>query len=64
MLARALLAHPDLLVVDDVAGVLDDDARRARARACSTSYRALAVVEATVDTPLLTDVTQRIELAP
>jgi ATP-binding cassette, subfamily C, bacterial CydD len=63
VLARALLAHPDLLVLDDVAGVLDDDARRL-VRHVLDDQRALALVEATVDTPLLFDATVRIELAP
>jgi ABC-type transport system involved in cytochrome bd biosynthesis fused ATPase/permease subunit len=63
VLARALLAHPDLLVLDDVAGVLDDDARRL-VRHVLDDQRALALVEATIDTPLLFDATVRIELAP
>jgi ABC-type transport system involved in cytochrome bd biosynthesis fused ATPase/permease subunit len=63
VLARALLAHPDLLVVDDVAGVLDDDSRRLVRRVLD-ELPALGVVEATVDTPLLVGPTRRIELAP
>lgn len=63
VLARALLARPDLLVVDDVAGVLDNDGRRL-VRGVLDAHPTLGVVEATVDTPLLVDVTQRIELAP
>ena len=63
VLARALLAHPDLLVVDDVAGVLDDDSRQLVRRVLD-ELPALGVVEATVDTPLLLGVTRRIELAP
>lgn len=63
VLARALLAEPDLLVIDDVAGVLDDDARRLVRRVLD-EHRAIAIIEATVDTPLLTDAAVRIELAP
>jgi ABC-type transport system involved in cytochrome bd biosynthesis fused ATPase/permease subunit len=61
VLARALLARPDLLVIDDVAGVLDDDARRLVRRVLD-EHGALCVVEATVDTPLITNATARIEL--
>ena len=63
VLARALLARPDLLVIDDVAGVLDDDARLVVRRVLD-EHRALCIIEATVDTPLLSDVTARIELLP
>jgi len=63
VLARALLAHPDLLVIDDVAGVLDEDGRRL-VRAVLDEPHSFGVVEATVDTPLFTDVTYRIELTP
>jgi ABC-type transport system involved in cytochrome bd biosynthesis fused ATPase/permease subunit len=61
VMARALLAQPDLLILDDVAGVLDDDSRRL---VCGVldAYPSLSVVEATVDTPLFTSVTNRIEL--
>ena len=62
MLARALLARPDVLFIDDIAGVLDDDARRQVERAI-VADRSLGVIEATVDTPLITDVDRRIELA-
>jgi ATP-binding cassette subfamily C protein CydC len=62
VLIRSLLAAPEVLVIDDVAGVLDDDGRR-RVRDVLAHQRSLAVVEATVDTPLLVDVTFRIELA-
>ena len=39
LLARALLARPALLVLDDVAGVLDDEARRRRARRARRRHR-------------------------
>ncbi len=61
VLARALLAQCDLLILDDVAGVLDEEGRRL-VRAVLGSRSSIAVVEATVDTPLLSDVTFRIEL--
>jgi ATP-binding cassette subfamily C protein CydCD len=62
VLARALLAHVSLLVLDDVAGVLDEGAR-ALVRTALTEAN-LAVIEATVDTPLIATPTQRIELRP
>jgi ATP-binding cassette, subfamily C, bacterial CydD len=61
LLARALLAPCDLLVIDDVAGVLDDEARRLVRRVIE-GHPELGVVEATVDTALFADVAQRIEL--
>jgi predicted ABC-type transport system involved in lysophospholipase L1 biosynthesis ATPase subunit len=51
-LARSLLARPNLLVIDDVAGVLDR-ASRDRVAAAISSLRDVAVIEATVDSPLL-----------
>lgn len=60
LLARALLARPALLVLDDVAGVLDDEARR-RVRDVLADAT-VGVIEATVDTALLTNTTYRIEL--
>jgi ATP-binding cassette subfamily C protein len=61
ILARTLLATPALLVIDDVAGVLDDDSRRL-VRDVLSNVRTFGVIEATVDSPLLVDVTVRIEL--
>jgi ABC-type transport system involved in cytochrome bd biosynthesis fused ATPase/permease subunit len=61
VLSRALLAQCDLLIIDDVAGVLDDEGRRL-VRAVLRAHPSLGIVEATVDTPLLSDVTYRIEL--
>jgi ABC-type transport system involved in cytochrome bd biosynthesis fused ATPase/permease subunit len=63
VLARALLNGSTLLVLDDVAGVLDPDAR-ADVRNVLEELSDLAVIEATVDTPLLRTPTQRIELRP
>lgn len=63
VLARDLLAGAGLVVLDDVAGVLDGDAR-ARVRDVLVASKDLAVLEATVDTPLLTEATRRVELGP
>ena len=62
ILARALLAHPTLLVIDDIAGVLDVESR-ARVRSVLEGHPALCIVEATVDTPVLADFTNRIAVA-
>ncbi|HUZ41113.1 MAG TPA: ATP-binding cassette domain-containing protein [Acidimicrobiales bacterium] len=59
--ARALLARPDLMIIDDVAGVLDADSRRL-VRSVLDEHPRLGLVEATVDTPLLDDTTYRIAL--
>jgi ABC-type transport system involved in cytochrome bd biosynthesis fused ATPase/permease subunit len=63
ILARALLAEVSVLVLDDVAGVLDAGVREQvrRALACEED---LAIIEATVDTPLLATPSRRIELRP
>jgi ABC-type transport system involved in cytochrome bd biosynthesis fused ATPase/permease subunit len=63
LLARALLAKVSLLVLDDVAGVLDAQVREQVRRALELE-EALAIIEATVDTPLLATPSQRIELRP
>jgi ABC-type transport system involved in cytochrome bd biosynthesis fused ATPase/permease subunit len=63
VLARALLNGSTLLVLDDVAGVLDAAARE-DIRRVLVAHRDLAVIEATVDSPLLTTATTRIELRP
>ncbi len=58
-LARSLLARPNMLVIDDVAGVLDDESRVLVAAAIS-SLGDVAVIEATVDSPLLEQPTTRV----
>jgi ABC-type transport system involved in cytochrome bd biosynthesis fused ATPase/permease subunit len=63
LLARTLLANPSLLVLDDVAGVLDSDARN-DVRTALATLPDLAIVEATVDTPLLLETTQHLEIRP
>jgi ATP-binding cassette subfamily C protein CydD len=61
VLARALLSSPPLIVLDDIAGVLDSEARIS-VRSALDTVPELAILEATVDTPLLQNPTQRIEL--
>jgi ATP-binding cassette subfamily B protein len=63
LLARTLLAGPSLLMLDDVAGVLDLDARN-DVRAVLGTFPELAIIEATVDTPLLLETTQHMEIRP
>jgi ABC-type transport system involved in cytochrome bd biosynthesis fused ATPase/permease subunit len=63
LLARTLLASPSLLLLDDVAGVLDPDARN-DVRTVLETLSDLAIVEATVDTPLLLETTQHLEIRP
>ncbi len=62
LLARALVAEAPLLVLDDVAGVLDEESRDVVRRVLS-NLEGVAIVEATIDTPILFDVNQRIDLA-
>lgn len=63
VLARVLLSSPSLIVIDDIAGVLDSEAREKVREALST-LPSLARIEASVDTPLTLDPTSRIELLP
>ena len=63
VLARSLLASPAVLLVDDVAGVLDDAARR-RVRDVLGHLESVAVVEAAVDPSLLDETSERLELRP
>lgn len=63
LLARALLANATLLVLDDLAGVLDAESRLA-VRDAFDSLGEVAIIEATVDTPLLLETTQLLELRP
>jgi ATP-binding cassette, subfamily C, bacterial CydD len=63
VLARALLHRSTLLVLDDVAGVLDPAARD-DIRVVLDELHDVAVIEATVDTPLLTSPTRHIEIRP
>ena len=52
VLARALLARPTVLMLDDIAGTLDARSRQL-VRDVLTHHAEVAVLEATVDTPLL-----------
>jgi ABC-type transport system involved in cytochrome bd biosynthesis fused ATPase/permease subunit len=61
VLARCLVSSPELLVLDDIAGVLDEGARTL-VRDVLSEFAHIAIVEATVDAPLLTNATHRIEL--
>jgi ABC-type transport system involved in cytochrome bd biosynthesis fused ATPase/permease subunit len=61
VLARCLVARPTLLVLDDIAGVLDANARTL-VHDVLRRYPQMAMVEATVDTPLLSGAEHRIEL--
>ena len=63
VLARATLADPALIIVDDIAGVLDE-ANRRRVAQLLQRLTTLSVVEISVDAPLLDHVDQRIELGP
>ncbi|MFI5036837.1 MAG: ATP-binding cassette domain-containing protein, partial [Acidimicrobiales bacterium] len=62
-LARCLLVAPALLVLDDVAGVLDA-ASRTRVSEALSARRDLAVIEATVDTPLIDQPTEIVRVGP
>jgi ABC-type transport system involved in cytochrome bd biosynthesis fused ATPase/permease subunit len=61
VLARCLLADPSLLLLDDIAGVLDQTSREQVAAALNERPD-LAIIEATVDTPLIPSVTRTIEV--
>lgn len=59
ILARCLLANVGLLLLDDIAGVLDEDSRE-RVRATLDVHPRVAIIETTVDTPLLVSASTRI----
>ncbi len=61
LVARALLIPVSLLVLDDVAGVLDAEARRC-VQATLAQTTGLAVLEATVDTPLVERPTLQLDI--
>ncbi len=60
VLARALMASPRLLVLDDIGGVLDEDSRRRVANVIAVRPD-LAVIEATASAPVVPP-SQRIEV--
>lgn len=61
VLARSLIRGPEVLILDDIAGVLDEPTRQ-RVRQRLEWESDTAIIEATVNTPLLTSPTQTIEL--
>lgn len=63
LLARAILADATTLVIDDVAGLFDESTRD-RVRVALDARPSITVIEASVDRPLLSWPTLRVELAP
>jgi len=62
LIARALLHHAALLVLDDITGLLDEPNRQL-VREALARRPGLAVIEATVDEPALTAPSQRVVLS-
>ena len=63
LIARALLARPEIVILDDVAGVLDRVSRE-RVAHVFAKYAHLATMEATVDSPLLETPSLHLEIEP
>jgi ABC-type transport system involved in cytochrome bd biosynthesis fused ATPase/permease subunit len=63
VLARALLAHVALVILDDIAGVLDINAREL-VNAALEERTVLAVIEASIDRPLSTPDDRLIVIRP
>lgn len=61
VLARCLLARPEILILDDIAGVLDAESR-AQVRHALEAHPELAIIEATVESPLLSTFSQEIDI--
>ena len=61
VLARALLHDVGLVVLDDIAGVLDDESR-AKVRAALQARPSLAVIECNVDAPVFIDADRTVVL--
>lgn len=61
VLARALLADPALLIIDDIAGVLDGEARL-RVRQTLDAFLQVTIIEATVDDPVLASFDSLVEV--
>jgi ABC-type transport system involved in cytochrome bd biosynthesis fused ATPase/permease subunit len=53
VLARSLVRHPDVLILDDISGVLDETTQQMVRERLQRETK-LAIIEATVDNPLLT----------
>ena len=62
LIARALLHGPVLLILDDVAGLLDEEACEALRRQLN-SRRDIAVIEISVDEAVLIDATSKVRLS-
>lgn len=62
-LARCLVNEPKVLILDDIAGVLDGATRLAVQQRLQR-LDGVALIEASVDSPLLVSPTRRVELAP
>ena len=61
VLARAILANPQLLLIDDIAGLLDEESRQMLQNVLS-QHSDIAIIEATVDKPVLENSTTRFEV--
>ena len=61
VLARALLANPQLLLIDDIAGLLDEESKQKLQNVLSQRSD-IAIIEATVDNPVLENSTTRFEV--
>jgi ATP-binding cassette subfamily C protein CydD len=61
VLARSLIRQPEVLLLDDIAGVMDEPTRQLVRQRLDRATD-IAILEATVDAPLLTSPTRIIEL--
>ena len=61
VLARTLLADPQLVLLDDIAGLLDA-ASKQNVQNVLARYSNIAIIEATVDNPILTNPSDRFEV--
>jgi ABC-type transport system involved in cytochrome bd biosynthesis fused ATPase/permease subunit len=61
VLARSLLANPQLLLIDDIAGLLDEESKQKLQNVLSQRSD-IAIIEATVDNPVIANATTRFEV--
>jgi ATP-binding cassette subfamily C protein LapB len=61
ILARSLIRNPDVLILDDIAGVMDETSRQLVSLRLAQESN-VAIIEATVDAPLTASPTQVMEL--
>lgn len=61
VLARSLVRQPEVLILDDIAGVMDEPTRQLVRQRLDQELD-IAIIEATVDAPLLTSPTRTIKL--